>query len=84
MLEQAYQQQQQEMLDLQKRMSEMQNEYKGQIEQMRESQEAFRAGKLAAKSARVPSDHSEKDLKPITSKGFKDDVNDSIVDELQN
>ena len=51
---------------------------------MRESQEAFRAGKLAAKSARVPSDHSEKDLKPITSKGFKEDVNDSIVDELQN
>ena len=32
MLEQAYQQQQQEMLEMQKRMSEMQHEYNDQIE----------------------------------------------------
>ena len=51
---------------------------------MRESQEAFRADKLAAKSARAPSEHSEGEIKPIINKGFKEDVvNDSIVDELQ-
>ena len=45
---------------------------------MRESQEAFKVGKLAAKSARVPSNPSEKDIKSISHKDFKEDINDSI------